>query len=718
MPFLCQKKVKQTERALSDARIFKIPVMPVLQSVFYKLYVRWRELQISLLNQLFGLWASFDRRHRVSDDWFIITYFVRAVLHYGYLVLSHRLNYWYTFEKQVKKHPNSKALVYVSPAIIKGDPSDLSSPQFNIETYTYQELYDIVLRLSYILVNEYNIKPDDSIGIGMHNRPLFVFYWFALWNIGAKPAFLNYNVASHPLAHSMKVSEICQAFIDETTRKGVYFNEDGSESATLKLINSEIPDLSINFVDESSILARITSQDSYQFRLPDNLRNYSDKSWSPGCYIFTSGTTGLPKAAIMSWRKIDLGASLYGRIVRINDKSTVFSAMPLYHSTASILGLLPTLTQGGCIAITDKFSARNFWYQAKVSGASHIQYVGEICRYLLSRPPNPAIETTHNVKVAYGNGLRKDIWGSFKERFHIDAVGEFFASTESPIATTSFQYGDFGIGACRNYGTFINFILSFQQRLVKMDSENPDEIYRDPKDGLSREPKVGEPGQLLFRIMNSKSTYKDFQGYKNDSSETSKKIVTNVFRKNDCWMKTGDLLQKDSYGLFYFVDRLGDTFRWKSENVSTNEVEIQFNESGLVENAVVVGLKVPGYEGRAGYVILKPNLELIEKIEKEAGKADDLIPHNTFTSEMLKTLAHHAQTHLPKYAVPVFVKIVKQYKTTDTHKIIKNYYKNEEFYENETCGKDGEEVYWLTKNEYKRLTKADWQAIVKADIKL
>lgn len=624
----------------------------------------------------------FDQRHRISDDWYIITYFVKAVFLYAYLVLTHKLNYWYRFESQAQKTPHNVALVYVGSPVA----STSGSPRCPVEKYTYSQLYSIVLRLSYILANEYGIKENDTIGIDMRNRPLFVFTWLALWNLGAKPAFFNYNVSSDPLVHSIHVSGVSQILIDSDTRS--IFTPEIQERVS--------KECSLHFIDEKSLESRIKDSNSLEFRQPDSLRNRKDHAWDAGCYIFTSGTTGLPKAAIMSWRKINLGTALYSRIVRITTNSTVFSAMPLYHSTASVLGLLPTFTQGGAFAIADKFSARSFWYQARDCQATHIQYVGEICRYLLNRPVDSVVEKTHSVRVAYGNGLRAEIWQEFKDRFGIDAIGEFFASTEAPIATTSFQTGNFGIGACRNYGTIINYILSFQQRLVKMDPDDPTKVYRDPITGLSMEPKNGEPGQLLFRITRPKKTYIDFQGYKNNENDTAKKIVRDVYKKGDCWMSTGDLLKKDKHGLLYFVDRLGDTFRWKSENVSTNEVEIQIVKSGLVENAVVVGIKLEGYEGRAGYMIIKAKGQVEHK-------------------QLLRELAKQIKNKLPKYAIPVFARIVKEYKMTDTHKIIKSYYSNEKFFEN----REGEVFYLKTPEfEYELLTKEVWEGIQDGAVKL
>ncbi|ODV60445.1 long-chain fatty acid transporter FAT1 [Ascoidea rubescens DSM 1968] len=634
-----------------------------------------------------------ESKYHIIHDLYIIQYLIKRLFYYLLQNLNKKLNYWYIFEKTVFENENKLALVYINSPSIKTnfvldkDNQNLRIPNdanFKIERLTYIQLYNAVLRLSYILSTDYKIKPDDIVGLDMHNKPLFVVFWFALWNIGAKPAFLNYNITNKTsLIHCLKISNISQVFFEQD------FN---LPDDTISSINSELPDLKLTFLNEDQINLKIYDNSSKVFRLNDELRNKSDKPWSTSALIFTSGTTGLPKAAIMSWRKVCLGTPLYGHIIRITNNSTVFTSMPLYHSTSSMLGVLPTFGHGGCIAITERFSASNFWAQVKITKSTHIQYVGEICRYLINQPVNPNYEKNHTATIAYGNGLRTDIWFQFKQRFNIHAVGEFYAATEAPIATTSFQTGNDGIGACRNYGSLINYILSYQQILVKMDPDTDNELYRDAKTGYCKVTDAEEPGQLLFRISRPKKPYVDFQGYINNEKETNSKFVRDVFHKGDCWIKTGDLLKYDKDGLMYFIDRLGDTFRWKSENVSTNEIEILINNSNLVNNSVVVGLKIPGHEGKAGFATI--------------------IPNSNFD---LTKLVNYFMDNIPKYAVPVFIKLADEFITTDNHKIIKKSYREQIL----PKGKNNDEkLYWLNKNRYEELTEESWNDILCSKIRL
>lgn len=549
-----------------------------------------------------------------------------------------------------------------------------------------------MLRLSYILKNDYGVTPDQTIAIDCMNKPLFLFLWMALWNIGALPLFLNFNTKDKPLVHCLKISEVTQVFIDPDCA--------GPIRETEPLIRKEVPNCKLHYMNELELLKVITDRRTRKYRAPDETRRPNDGDHSCCCLIYTSGTTGLPKAAMMSWRKAFMAASFFGYIMKISKRSNVLTAMPLYHSTAAMLGVCPLLILGACILISQKFLATSFWTQAKLCDLTHMQYVGEVCRYLLHARPHPD-QQRHKITIAYGNGLRKDIWMDFKKRFHIKAIGEFYASTESPIATTSLQYGEYGVGACRKYGSFINLVLSFTQVLVKMDSDDENEIWRDPKTGFAKTAAHGEPGELLMKIFNAGNIEKTFQGYYGNKRATLHKVIFDVFKKGDAWFRTGDLLKDDADGLLYFVDRLGDTFRWKSENVSATEVENELMGSKAIKGSVVVGVRVPNHEGRAGFAVVEPK--------------DEYIDGEKPTSELLAQLYEHTSKALPKYAVPQFVKLIQQIESQHNHKVPKNQYKKQVL----PKGESGTEViYWLNKNKYEELTEEAWSKIVHGSAKL
>lgn len=629
---------------------------------------------------------ALDRRYRVREDFFIIPFFLKALGRYMISVRRNRFQYWYTFTRVVKKNGNRTAICYPRPTTVKGE--------YELEKYTYQEFYDIVLRLSHIMHYQYGVQAGDHIGLDSTNKPLFLFLLFAIWNIGAIPAMLNYNVMGKPLVHSLKTANVSKVFIDPQASKPMIESED--------LIKESLPGTELNYIHEADLMSVLTNKSSPKFLQADDIRSPKGLTdYKPAMFIFTSGTTGLPKSAIMSWRKAVFACNLFSHVFHMDSRSVVFTAMPLFHSTAAMLGLCAVLSQGGCLSMANKFSATNFWKQAYLTNASHVQYVGEICRYLL-HAPHSKYESMHSVKVAYGNGLRPDIWQKFRKRFNIETIGEFYAATEAPFATTCLQKGDFGVGACKCYGSIINWFLSFQQVLVRMDPEDDSVVYRN-SEGFCEKPAVGEPGELLMKILFPKKPETSFQGYLGNKKETESKVLRNVFKKGDAYYRCGDLFRQDADGLLYFLDRLGDTFRWKSENVSTSEVEDEIMSSNDHDfsQVVVVGVKIPGYEGRAGFAVIKLTDQTLSE-EKRLNVLQDLL------ADLNK--------ELPKYALPIFIKFVSEIQMTDTNKVAKKTYKSQEL----PHGADGKEtIYWLKDySEYKVLTDEDWEAIESQNVKL
>lgn len=635
-----------------------------------------------------------EAKYHVKEDLMLIQKVVRAAVPYLYNLHRGRASFWYIFEKAALKHPNNIAVSFPrprkdAPPITKdaqGFP--IYDDQFLLEEYTYEELYGMILRLSYIFKNDYGITSAHTIGVDCMNKPLFILIWFALWNIGAVPAFLNYNTKDKPLVHCLKIAGVSQVFIDPDCAEPI--------KETEARIRDELPSVKLHYIDEPELLRILSDKNRPTFRAPDETRRPEDTDSSCCALIYTSGTTGLPKSAIMSWRKAFMASAFFGNIMKINKKATVMTAMPLYHSTAAMLGVCPTLATGASVSICQKFSASTFWTQAKLCKATHVQYVGEVCRYLLNAKPHPD-QQAHQVQIAYGNGLRRDIWKEFKQRFHIQGVGEFYASTESPIATTNIQYGDFGMGACRKYGTLINSVLGLSQRLVKMDPDDENELWRDPKSGFCVQTDPNTPGELLMKIMNADNVEGSFQGYYGNKGATNSKIIRDVFKKGDAWFRSGDLLKMDEDGLLYFVDRLGDTFRWKSENVSATEVENELMSSNAIKQSVVVGVRVPQHEGRAGFAVVDPK---------------DGLSHTEVLDKMIKAV----ENSLPKYAIPQFIKIVANgIEASHNHKVPKNQFKNQKL----PKGESGDElIYWLNKNKYEELTEDAWASIMSGASKL
>lgn len=375
--------------------------------------------------------------------------------------------------------------------------------------------------------------------------------------------------------------------------------------------------------------------------------------------------------------------------------------MPLYHSSASILGFGTTLSAGATIAIGRKFSTKTFWKEVRETKATIIQYVGETCRYLLAAPPeiDPVtgenLDKKNNVRIAFGNGLRPDVWNRFKERFGIEAIAEFYSATESAGGSFNLSRNDFSKGAIGRNGTLASVLLGSANVIAQIDLET-DELYRDPKTGLGIRVTPGDPGELLFEL-DPKDITKKFQGYFNNTKSTESKIVRDLFKKGDAWFRTGDIIIKDSENRTYFSDRIGDTFRWKSENVSTNEVAEVLGTHPAVQEANVYGVQLPNHDGRAGCATV---------ILKSEGRP---------SPEVLSSIAQHTAKGLPRFALPIFLRVTNEIQTTGTNKPQKHVLRAEGV-DPEKTSRDV--VYWLQNGTYVEFTKNDWEGLQGGRVRL
>jgi acyl-CoA synthetase (AMP-forming)/AMP-acid ligase II len=366
--------------------------------------------------------------------------------------------------------------------------------------------------------------------------------------------------------------------------------------------------------------------------------------------------------------------------------------MPLYHASASLLGVLTTLDAGATICIGKKFSTSTFWHDVRSSKATIIQYVGETCRYLLAAPPqiDPAtganLDKANSVKIAFGNGLREDVWNKFKERFDIPVIAEFYSATEGSSSSFNYSKNDFAKGAVGRNGMIGSLLLRQSWAPVELDWET-ESPWRDPVTGFCKKVKSGEPGEMLYKL-DEKDIRKGFQGYFNNKKSTESKVLRDVFVKGDAYFRTGDMISWDNQGRSYFSDRIGDTFRWKSENVSTNEVSEALGHHPAVTEANVYGVELPNHDGRAGCVALLLAEEPSDRL--------------------LSSLADHAQKSLPKYAVPLFLRLIKNMQVTGTNKQQKHIVRAQGV----DPAKTGDDrLFWLRGGTYVEFSPKDWEEL-------
>jgi acyl-CoA synthetase (AMP-forming)/AMP-acid ligase II len=374
--------------------------------------------------------------------------------------------------------------------------------------------------------------------------------------------------------------------------------------------------------------------------------------------------------------------------------------MPLYHSSAAVLGLFHCFESQATFAVGRKFSTKTFWRDVRTYNATIIQYVGETCRYLLAAQPeiDPGtgenLDKKHNVRLAMGNGLRPDVWARFQERFGIESVAEFYAATEGFGGTWNFSRNDFSRGAIGRNGLFFGVFMNRRIAIVARDPET-DAPYRDPKTGLCQAVPRGEVGELLFVLPDDMT--KSFQGYYNNEKASNSKIIRDVFKKGDGYFRSGDLVSWDREGRMYFHDRIGDTFRWKSENVATTEVSAMIGLHPAVEEANVYGVELPHHDGRAGC----------------AAVALKTAPD----AALLRSLAEHARAKLPKYAVPIFLRLGKGLSAaiTGTNKQQKHSLRVEGI---DPLKVGDDELFWLKGDTYVKFEKGDWEQMNAGQVKL
>ncbi|KAH0108420.1 acetyl-CoA synthetase-like protein, partial [Aureobasidium melanogenum] len=595
-------------------------------------------------------------------------------------VKNDRVNRFYELEKHaLDAKTRDRSFLAVPPHI----PKDVSSPAdlkgLQATELSYKHVYETVLKFAAWLKQEHGVNKGDMVAIDLTNKPQFIYLWFAIWSLGAKAAFINTNLRGKALLHCVKACE-AKLFIVDPAIKDALTDE----------VRQELQDSVVSVVLDEVIEGRIVALQG--LRVPDTERG-GQQMWDTAVLIFTSGTTGLPKPAVVAWRKFLLSPKTVGSWLGIKSTDRYYTAMPLYHSSASLLNISIVLHVGATSILSHHFSPKTFFASATASQATMMQYIGEMCRYLLSTPSSP-FDQSHTIRMAFGNGLRPDVWLGFKERFNILEIAEFYAATEAPGGSFIKSKNNFGLGAVGRAGTAISTLLGRQTAIVKHDVESG-EPYRNSANFCERV-SPGEAGEFI-NAMDPNNIKESFLGYYGNQKASNSKIMRDVFKKGDAWYRTGDLLRKDSEGRLFFVDRIGDTYRWKSENVSTNEVAEALSTSPHVDEINVYGVALPNHDGRAGCaaVMLK----------------------STPSPQVLKEVAAHAREKMPRFAVPLFLRVVKEFEVTGTSKYTKHGLREQGVDPSKT-GEDA--LYWLPvgAEAYEEFGKRDWENIVGGGVKL
>jgi citronellyl-CoA synthetase len=505
---------------------------------------------------------------------------------------------------------------------------------FEGRSLTWRELNEAANRYAGALKG-LGLKRGDAVSVLMENRIEFFSSLIALNKLGLAAALINTNLTGRPLTHCMSI----------TGSRMCIFGEERMDAIAEVRGNPELDGISeYLFVPDSGQspcpawardLAEEAEDESGE-NPPDTGENTLGLN---ALYIFTSGTTGLPKAAVVSNRRFLLTGGLsYRGGLKCDEKDCIYLCLPLYHGTGLFLGVGAAFLSGASMFVRRRFSASNFLPEVREHGATCFIYIGELCRYLLHTPPQEE-DYKNPLSSVMGNGLRPDVWHEFKDRFGINRVAEFYGASEGNVGFVNLLNKDCTVGTT---------VLPLA--LVKYDVDK-DEIIHDSK-GHCIKVEKGQPGLLLGKITEQTA----FEGY-TSSDATESKILRNAFSEGDAWFNTGDLMKTVDVGFalgmthYQFVDRVGDTFRWKSENVSTSEVGEIINSHPRIALCNVYGVEVPRADGRAGMAALT--------------LADDVAELD------LESFSAHVNKELPPYARPVFLRILTEMDTTGTFKMMK-----------------------------------------------
>lgn len=512
-------------------------------------------------------------------------------------------------------------------------------------TITWRELNEQANRVAARLAAD-GIKKGDCVSLFMQNRISFVVSMLGIQKLGAVAGMINTNLGKQQLVHCINLIESKKCIFGEelTSALQEVNNElnlkDGEDYFFIR-DNGALPppNWSVEIDLNDSALSKQNHEVTQQVTMGD-----------VALYIFTSGTTGLPKAAILTNKRIMLSSAMTSKmLLRITDKDRLYNCLPLYHATGLMIGLGTAFQAGASTVIRRKLSVSAFWEDIKKYDCTSFIYIGEFIRYLMSQAPSSK-DQQNSIRCIVGNGLRPDIWLQFKKRFDIERIGEFYGASEGNGAFANILNKECTVGMGVAPAKIVQFDVA------------ADELARN-ESGFCIEVPDGEPGLLLFEITDTSQ----FDGYTNKEASDSK-VIKGALVEGDRYFNTGDLMRTVDVGFsfgqkhYQFVDRVGDTYRWKSENVSTNEVGELINNFEDIIFTNVYGVEIPGTDGRAGMaaIVLKEGLKL--------------------KSINLQALSDHIAESLPSYARPIFIRILKDLPTTTTHKLQKNELRDEAYH--------------------------------------
>jgi len=475
----------------------------------------------------------------------------------------------------------------------------------------------------------------NTVCLLMPNRAEYMAAWLGITATGCSVALLNTRLVGQSLAHCLETVAPSHVIVAAEFLESLSALALSGMTVVILAYGSGCTGFR-DIEDELNALPRGRPDNTEYCRVRGGPITIRDRA----LYIYTSGTTGLPKAVIISHGRIVQWSLWFAGLMGARADDRMYNCLPLYHSVGGIVATGPMLATGGSVVISQEFSASRFWSDIVSRDCTLFQYIGELCRYLLHAPADPR-ETAHRLRMCVGNGLRPEIWRDFKSRFNIPRILEFYAATEGTVSLFNVE------GKTGSLGRIPPFLAHrFQVALLKYDAHG-ERPSRNPEN-LCVSAGPDEVGEAVVPITgHGTSAGTACEGYTTED-ETERKIIRDVFEPGDAWFRTGDLMRRDARGYYYFVDRIGDTFRWKGENVAASEVERVICSFPGIRQVSVYGVAVPHADGRAGMAAVACVAEL---------------PREEFHA--------HLSRNLPDFAHPIFLRLCGQIETTGTFKNMK-----------------------------------------------
>ena len=541
---------------------------------------------------------------------------------------------------------------------------------FEGQRLTYGEMDGLANRFAH-WADDAGLRRGDVVAILLPNRLDYLPIWFGLSKVGVIAALINNQLAGDALAHCLNVSAAAACIVDAETAPAYAAAKDSLTHGMREWTLAEAQG------DQHGLGQALRGCSDLR---PDRGRRNGLAGRDTALYIFTSGTTGLPKAARITHMRAQLYMRGFAGATDARPDDRIYIALPFYHATGGLCGAGAALLNGASVVIKKKFSASQFWGDVVGEHCTMFVYIGELCRYLANHPEVPE-ERQHKLRLAFGNGLRPDVWEKIVGRFAVPQVLEFYGSTEGNVSMFNF---DGKLGAIGRAPRYLRRFFNIRLAQFDVETETP---LRGP-DGRCLEAEVDEAGECLGEIKNdARSSY---VGYA-DKAASEKKVLHDAFRTGDAWFRTGDLMKTDAEGYFYFVDRIGDTFRWKGENVSTSEVDGALSEAPGVLETNVYGVRVAELDGRAGM----------------AGLVVD-------TAFDIAAFGAFVEGRLPPYAQPVFLRLLPKIEVTGTFK----YRKLDLVADGFDPNKVKDPLYVRGERGYQKLTKAVFEKLMSGEMRI